>query len=119
MFYFKEISRVLKKGGIAIITFFLLDETYLETLPHRVDQLGRYHRTNQLRWVFDKSCLGSTDWFHSKQVKIPEAAVGVTTKGINELVEPTQLKWSKTYLGNWKEIPGLFFQDILDEKCNH
>ncbi len=35
LFYFKEISRVLKPDGKAIITFFLLDETYRNSLGIR------------------------------------------------------------------------------------
>jgi SAM-dependent methyltransferase len=112
-FYFMEINKILKPGGLAIITFFLLDETYSETLPLRVDQLGRYHRTNQLNWIFDQPCEGSSDWFHHQKAKIPEAAIGVTVKGVKELIEPTRLKWVKLYVGNWKEVPGPFFQDIL------
>lgn len=46
-FYFKEIQRVLRKGGKAIITFFYLDEKYKDSLSKRSDKLGRFHCTNQ------------------------------------------------------------------------
>ena len=32
MFYFNEIARVLKTGGKAMITFFILDEGYTSSL---------------------------------------------------------------------------------------
>ena len=35
LFYFKEISRVLTPNGRAIVTFFLLDSTYQESLGRR------------------------------------------------------------------------------------
>ncbi len=42
LFYFKEISHVLKPDGKAIVTFSLLDETYRNSLGIRLRQEGRF-----------------------------------------------------------------------------
>ncbi len=44
-FYLKEVARVLKSGGKAVITFFYLDELYQDSLPKRKDAVGRFHST--------------------------------------------------------------------------
>ena len=113
VYYFKEINRVLKNGGKAIVTFFLLDKNYYTSLPNRKNEVGRFHSTNQLEWIFDTTAYSSTEWYYPKHLKVPENAIGVTKEGIHKLVEGTSLKLSKYYGGNWKEQPGLYFQDIL------
>ncbi len=113
VFYFKEIDRVLKNGGKAIITFFLLDEYYYRSLPERKNKLGRFHSTNQQDWIFNTNAYNSVDWFYPEQLQVPENAIGVTTQGIQKLIKGTSLKFLKYYSGNWKEYPGLYFQDIL------
>ena len=60
IYYFKEISRVLKKNGKAIITFFYLDDLYKNTLNYRKDVKGKFHSTSQTDWIFDKKVYGST-----------------------------------------------------------
>ncbi|NPD87412.1 MAG: class I SAM-dependent methyltransferase [Asgard group archaeon] len=113
IFYFKEINRVLKKNGKAIITFFVLDDDYYNNLDKRTDDTGVYHNFPKSRYTFDQPCTESNHWFHPKWVKQPEDAIGITNEGIEKLVENTNLKLKKTYVGNWKEHPGLYFQDIL------
>jgi SAM-dependent methyltransferase len=113
LFYFAEVNRVLKPGGKAIITFFLLDERYEETLPLRSDQKGKYHMTPQNRWIFDQPAYGSDAWFHPQWAKVPEKAIGVKRDGLNRLISSTGLQKIAHYQGNWKEIPGVFFQDIV------
>jgi len=112
-YYFKEINRVLKPGGKAIITLFLLDEVYEESLSIRSKEAGRYHMTLQDKWVFDQPSYGSDAWFHPQWAKVPESAIGIANDGLNRLIAETGLKKIAFYQGNWKEVPGLFFQDVL------
>lgn len=118
LFYFKEVDRVLKPGGKAIITCFLLDEVYEKSLDMRSSEEGRYHRVSQDRWVFDQPAYGSEAWFHPKWAHVPESAIGITTDGLNRLIAETKLDLVEHYHGNWKEIPGVFFQDVLVFKKN-
>jgi 2-polyprenyl-3-methyl-5-hydroxy-6-metoxy-1,4-benzoquinol methylase len=113
IFFFKEISRVLVKGGKAIITFFLLDGTSQYPDSMRSDSTGRFHGTNQLLWVFDQSAYSSLNWLSPKWASIPENAIGITKEGLNILTENSKLKLLNYYPGNWKEKPGIFFQDVL------
>ena len=113
LFYFKEISRVLKSDGKAIVTFFLLDELYKKSLSMRSHQEGRYHMTFQDQWIFDQPSYGSDAWLHPKWAKIPESAIGVTNIGLDRLTSSTGLRLIDHHQGNWKEVPGAFFQDIL------
>jgi SAM-dependent methyltransferase len=113
LFYFKEISRVLKPGGKAIVTFFLLDELYEESQSKRSHQKGRYHMTFQDRWIFDQPSYGSDAWLNPKWAKVPEQAIAITQIGINRLTSVSGLGLIEQYQGNWKEVPGAFFQDIL------
>lgn len=113
VFYFNEISRVLKPNGKAIVTFFLLDETYRNSLETRSDQAGRFHQTSQDLWIFDQPSYGSDMWFHPEWAKIPENAIGVNEAGLERLVKNSGLKLIEHHQGNWKEVPGVFFQDVL------
>jgi len=111
-FYFKEVARVLKPGGKAIITFFYLDDLYEKSLPLREEgKTGRYHNTPQSRWVFKNSA------YESKYVfcvgKIPENAIGINVEGLEKMQEAAGLKRIAYYNGNWKEVPGVYFQDVL------
>lgn len=113
LFYMTEVNRVLKPHGKAIITFFLLDELYQRSLDIRSNEKGRYHMTSQALWIFDQPAYGSDAWFCPKWTKVPENAIGVTSAGLNRLISRTELKILAHYQGNWKEVPGMFFQDVL------
>ena len=113
LFYFKEISRVLKPGGRAIVTFFLLDEVYEKSLSMRSGQEGRFHMTSQNKWVFDQPSYRSDAWLHPKWTKVPERAIGITNVGLDRLTSNSGLKLIEQHQGNWKEVPGVFFQDVL------
>lgn len=113
IFYFNEINRVLKPGGKAIVTFFVLDDLYSHSLKHRTDAKGKFHSTCQNRWIFDNPSSESHDWFHTRWAKYPEDAIGITPTGIRKLTEKTNLTQEENYIGNWKEIRGVYFQDIL------
>ncbi len=113
LFYFKEVDRVLKPGSKAIITCFLLDAVYEESLATRSPEEGRYHMLPQDRWVFDQPSYGSKAWFHPQWTSVPEQAIGITKGGLNRLISESNLELVAHYHGNWKEVPGVFFQDVL------
>ncbi len=113
IFYFKEINRVLKEGGKAIITFFYLDDCYSNSLNFRSNAISRFHSTNQNKWLFTESAYGSKNWFSPKWVKNAEDAIGINKEGLNILIKESNLKLINYYSGNWKEKPGVYFQDIL------
>ncbi|MDH3443542.1 MAG: class I SAM-dependent methyltransferase, partial [Deltaproteobacteria bacterium] len=113
VFYFKEISRVLKPEGKAIVTLFLLDETYRNSLEIRSNQEGRFHMTLQNQWVFDQPSYGSDNWFHTKWAQVPENAIGLTEAGLERLIASSQMNLLEHHQGNWKEVPGAYFQDVL------
>lgn len=113
IFFFKEVNRVLKPDGKAIITFFILDDVYRESLKNRTTQQGRFHSTSQDEWIFDQPAYDSENWFYPKQYEIPEKAIGISEAGLDKLLKLSGLKLIKHYQGNWKEVPGVYFQDIL------
>ncbi len=113
LFYFAEVGRVLKPGGIAIITLFLLDDIYQASLGRRSATNGRYHMTKQSSWVFDQPAYGSTAWLYPSAAKIPEEAMGVTKAGLESLLSVAPVQLRKHYPGNWKEMAGVYFQDVL------
>lgn len=113
LFYFKEIGRALKPNGKAIITLFLLDETYNNSIGTRSNQAGRFHMTSQNQWVFDQPSYGSSMWFHPKWAKVPENAIGINEAGLERLIACSGMKLIQHLQGNWKEVPGAFFQDVL------
>jgi SAM-dependent methyltransferase len=113
IFYFNEIARVLRRGGKAMITFFILDEDYESSLPRRSKAAGRYHNTSQEDWVFNKSAYQSKNWFTTAFAHHPEDAIGVTRAGLDMLLASSGLSFTQYYPGNWKENPGVFFQDVL------
>ncbi|MEM6583149.1 MAG: class I SAM-dependent methyltransferase [Pseudomonadota bacterium] len=112
-FYFNEVSRVLKPGGKAIITFFVLDALYFDGVAARTDEAGTFHTLPQNRWIFDQVCRDSGEFFYPTWVDVPEQAIAVTNAGLQKLVQNASLTLLARHLGNWKEVPGLFFQDIL------
>ena len=113
IFYFNEVNRVLKPGGTALITFFLLDETDAKQRPQRREQPSRFHKTPETLWIFDQVSSPSANWYHTRWAVVPESAIGVSPAGIEMLQAHTQLEWAHTYSGNWKEEFGTFFQDVL------
>jgi len=113
LFYFKEIHRILKPGGKAIVTFFLLDRTYRESLDRRSEREGRFHATSQNLWIFNQPAYGSDAWFHLEWTPVPEDAIAVTEAGLDRLREHAGLEVVARHQGNWKEVPGMFFQDVV------
>lgn len=114
IFYFKEIDRVLKPGGKAIITFFLLDSDYYQrSYPLRKDQASRYHNTKQTKWIFDVNAYGSGNWFTTKWAKHAEDAIAITSEGLDKMLSGLNMDLITLYPGNWREASGMYFQDIL------
>jgi SAM-dependent methyltransferase len=112
-FYFREVSRVLRPKGTALITFFILDAAYEKSLPQRSKAVGRYHNTPQDKWIFDQPSYGSDAWFHPQWARVPETAIAVTPAGLERLLADSGLRIAQHYPGNWKETPGVYFQDVL------
>jgi SAM-dependent methyltransferase len=112
-FYLKEVGRVLRPGGKAIITSFLLDDLYYAEVEKRSDQAGKFHTLPQNRWVFDQPSYGSTQFFHPKWAEVPEQAIGLTRDGLDAIAGDAELTLIEQHNGNWKEVPGIFFQDVL------
>lgn len=113
VFYFNEIGRVLKKGGKAIITFFYLDELYRASLPARNSDLGGFHFTSKDTWIFNRPAYDSRNWFTIPSAAKPEGAIGINENALDLLLKASGLSLSAYYPGNWKEQPGIFFQDVL------
>jgi SAM-dependent methyltransferase len=112
LFYMKEVRRVLKPGRVAIVTAFVLDDGYEASLEHRSTAVGRYHMTVQDRWVFTEPAYGSSTCFAPAWATVPESAIGITREGFDDLVADAGLELVEFHPGNWREAPGLYFQDV-------
>lgn len=112
-FYLKEVSRVLQPGGKAIITFFYLDEHYQPERQRQQATSETYHITPRQPWVFDVAASESGDWLHPAWVSVPEDAIGITPKGMDRMLANTDLQRIGYHPGNWKNRPGVYFQDVL------
>ena len=117
-FYLAEVQRVLKPGGKAIVTLFLMDEVYEQSLGRREDRPGRFHNTRQDRWVFDRPAYGSAEWYCPDWVGVPEDAIGIRPSGLARMLVESRLNQITHYPGNWKEVPGVFFQDVIVLQTN-
>ncbi len=112
-YYLSEVARVLKKEGKAIITFFYLDEIYFNTVSGRNETKGKYHNTLKSTWIFDQKAYKSDQFFCPKWVKNPEDAIGVNSGGMRDLLKKSMLEIDQYYPGSWKEMPGIYFQDLM------
>ncbi|MGF1605611.1 MAG: methyltransferase domain-containing protein [Rhodothalassiaceae bacterium] len=113
LFYMREVSRVLKPGGIALITVFLLDETYRRRLAQGLPKISPTHPTDPADWVFDRPAYGSDHWFHTGWARVPEDAIGVCEAGLRKMLDAAGLTLAAHYPGLWKDRPGLYFQDAV------
>jgi len=113
--YLKEVARVLKPESHAIITCFYKDDIYEN--HHKAyassASTSKFHGTNPQQWVFDTPVYESEEWFCPDWVSIPEQAIAITPKALDELLDESGLSLCNHYVGNWKEVPGFFFQDVL------
>lgn len=113
IFYAKEVARVLRPGGKAVITFFSLDDEYRRFLEAGIDRPSPYSFRDPGRYRFDVPVDGSQDWLCPDWVHAPEAAIGVTPAGLERLQQESGLAVTARHRGQWKNASGLFFQDVL------
>lgn len=113
LFYMHDAYRVLRPGGKAIITGFILDETYEASLESRTDEMGTYHSSAKSMWIFDRPAYNSNNWFSTRWAEIPEKAIAFNKVGLERMMRESGLKVLALHPGCWKENPGIFFQDIL------
>lgn len=113
IYYLKEVARVLKPGGKAIITFFLMDEHYDAALPKKDDSVADFYNTPRSKWIYSEPAYDSKEWFTTKWAGVPEAAIGVVPSGFDRMVAESGLKVAEYYPGNWKDRPGMYFQDVV------
>lgn len=111
-FYLSEIARVLRPGGKAIITFFVLDDDYQRFLQERPAE-NPFSKRLPVRHTFDLAVDGSEDWRCPSWCKTPEEMIGVTPAGLDRLCEASGLTLEALHRGNWRSKPGLFYQDVL------
>lgn len=112
-FYLAEVARVLRPGGHAIITFFVLDEEYKAFLAGPIESPSPYSFRDPAKYRYDVPVDGSDAWFCPEWVSAPEWAIGVTSEGIARLTAASGLEVVQQHRGHWKKKPGLFFQDTL------
>ena len=110
--YLGQVRDRLTEDGVAMITFFVLDDDYEASLPARSGSISRFYPEPQDKWVFDRPAYGSTEWFCPAWVPHPETAIGVTKAAFDREVAAAGLRVEAFYPGSWKEKPGLFFQDV-------
>lgn len=113
VFYFHEVDRVLRPGGKAILTFYLLDDLYQRSVNNWTEQLGRYNNSYQNSRNFNTPSSDSKNWLHPDWAVRPEETIGVTPAAIQTMLNGTRLTHTQTFVGNWKEVPGVFYQDVL------
>lgn len=97
--YLSEISRVLKSGGKALMTFFLLDEFATRAVEAGTAEipLGVPHGPYRLR-----------------SEEFPEMSIGFEESFIRDLVEQNGLSVEPIHFGSWSgRRPFTSFQDIL------
>ena len=113
--YMKEIARVLKPGARALITCFYKDPDYETQQTKGIDtpSVSDFHGTDPNQWLFEERAYGSKNWSCPKWATPPEQAIAINPAGLEELLQTSKLELCHHLTGNWKEVPGLFFQDVL------
>jgi len=104
-----EVSRVLQPGGRAIISFFILDELYD---PSNTASSPSHVLKPDQAWVFDTSAYGSAHWKCPNWAEVPEVAIAVDKPSFDEALNDARLRLVSYYPGQWKNQPGVFFQDV-------
>jgi SAM-dependent methyltransferase len=108
--YLNEVGRVLRPGGRAIVSFFVLDALYKP--EHKTAATSRFYPQPEDTWIFDESAYESPDWMFPSWAEVPEVAIAVREAAFHEALDCAGLKIVSFYPGQWKDQPGLFFQDI-------
>jgi SAM-dependent methyltransferase len=112
-FYLREVARVLRPQGKAIISFFVIDDRYREALEKRNSEKSSYHAARKDRWIFDRAVSGTDGFYWPSWASVPENAIGIEVETLNQLLDDAGLMVEAHHQGTWKERPGLYFQDIL------
>jgi GT2 family glycosyltransferase/SAM-dependent methyltransferase len=112
-FYLSEVARALAPKGRAIISFFILDEFYDESVGRRGNRTSRFYPQHEDKWIFDQPIDGSADWLAPSWADVPEEATGIRKVAFDDMVKASGLSVRHYYPGSWKEHVGLFFQDIV------
>jgi SAM-dependent methyltransferase len=103
-YYTSEVSRVLRPGGRALITLFLVDEGFENLLredPKRLGDLG-----------FTVECCPSGNWLTPPWTRVPEDVVGLRPAGLETLLAENGLVLRHYFPGSWKQASGVYFQDV-------
>ena len=69
--------------------------------------------TLQGPWRFDQPSYGSDMWFYPKWAQVPKNAIGMNEAGLARLTASSGLMLVEHHQGNWKDVSGGFFQDVL------
>jgi len=98
--YLEEISRVLKPGGRALVTFFVIDE-FAQV------QIEQKKSTCDLKYKLDEHSLYS-------HRNVPEAEIGYTLTWLQANLKKAGLHLNKIHYGSWsgRENP-LSYQDVV------
>jgi SAM-dependent methyltransferase len=112
-FYLSEVARTLRPGGRAVITFFILDDRYAETLAERDDGESQLYPQSRSLWIFDRPFEGEPEFFSRRKASVPEVAVAIREGALLALLAELGLKVLRSVPGTWKERPSTYFQDIL------
>jgi ubiquinone/menaquinone biosynthesis C-methylase UbiE len=112
-YYLSEVARVLKPDGIALVTFFLIDQHYQKLRSKKRFQESGFHGTKIDQWIFSEPVYGSNDWLHPIWTQTPEEAIAITEPGFSKLSSKSGLHVQEYFPGNWKEYPGVYFQDVI------
>ena len=98
--YLSEISRVLKKGGVCFITYFLLNNESVELINQNASTQPYQFKVN--------------DVCYSTDAQAPEASLSYDENYIRNLYQRNALNIRATYHGNWCNRPWfLSYQDII------
>lgn len=110
-FYLHEVSRVLAPGGRAMLTFFILDDLYRP--EKKTDAQSAYYPQPMSKWVFGEPAYQSKEWFTTAWADVPEVAIAVPYDTFQREVADAGLNVVRYYPGQWKDQPGLAFQDVV------
>lgn len=108
--YLGEVARVLRPGGRAILSFFVMDEHYFP--DRKTGRMSEFYPQPENKWIFDQPAYGSKNWLCPSWVAVPEVAIAVTRQVFDDEVAAAGLQQVQFHSGQWKDRPGMFFQDI-------
>lgn len=98
--YLYEISRVMKAGGRAMVTFFVLDELAKKAVDEKKATANLVHAFDEHSYYSHKN--------------VPEAEIGFTLDWIEQAAGHAGLRIEKILYGSWSTRPNpLSYQDIL------